>query len=354
MKLISINSNHSGCDYHRIKLPISYLHQDGLISGVQSGDIKDMLQQADVVMFNRIPTGISMQEVLAFRDLFGFKLIVDIDDYWQLYPGHHAEREWHAGKYAEQIIDNIRTADAVFCTGNRLKDRITAINPNVYVIPNGLPYGDLQFTAERMPSPDGKPRFIYVGGGSHQHDIALLKGPIAGLARYNFDNEVILGGIYPDVPIYQSMIRSMSASSKLRRFSWMYPRPLDSYMDLYNAADVALAPLVANTFNSHKSNLKVLEAAAKAMPIIVSNTGPYYDDPNPLTLRASSPGEWIRWFKYCAANPAFVEDNGAAMLDYAKHYYHIRIMNDLRMEAFENVMKNGKRQGTTTIHGPGL
>lgn len=354
MKLLSINNPNSGCDYHRIKLPITYLHGAGHIKGVRPGKIEDMLQEADIVMYNRMPYGISQENLLRYRGQHGFRIVVDIDDYWHLFSGHHAEREWEAGKYADQIVSNIRDADAVLCTGNRLKDRILSINPNVYVVPNALPFGELQFTPDRMPSPDGQVRFIYVGGGSHGQDVQLLRNPIARLARENFPNEIILGGINPDVPIYRDMIKVMSARGKHHRFKWMYPRPLDSYMDLYNAGDVAMAPLVSNMFNGHKSNLKVVEASSKGMPIIASNTGPYYDDPNPLILRASSTTEWIRWFRYCAANPAFVEDNGAAILDYGINFYDIRQANALRMEAFENVMKNGKRQSTTSIHGPGL
>lgn len=353
MKLLSINSPHSGCDYHRVKLPITYLHKEGYVRGVTPGKIEDMLKEADIVMYNRIPHGISAAELATFKAKYGFKVVVDIDDYWELYLGHHAYREWQQGRYAEQIVENIRTADAVLCTGQRLRDRIEPINANVYVVPNALPFGELQFTPDRMPAEDGQVRFIYVGGGSHQQDVQLLRSPMARLARENFPNEVILGGINPGVFIYQSMMKVMSACNRLPRFKWMYPRPLDSYMDLYNAGDVALAPLVANTFNSHKSNLKIVEAASKAMPIIASNTGPYYDDPNPLVLRAGNSQDWIRWFRYCAANPAFVEDNGAAMLDWGRNYYDIRRANAARMEAFENV-KNGKRQGIRTIHRPGL
>lgn len=337
MKIISLINPHSGCDYHRVKLPITYLHSAGLIHGVQADTFESSLEQCDILFYNRMPYGRHLPQITEMRRWHGFKIVVDVDDYWRLYPGHYLEPMWRRNGYSRMIIENISEADAVTTTNERLADKIRKYNPNVFVIPNGLPIGDGQFTAERMPYE--RMRFSYVGGGSHYWDVRLLAAAAEKLARTAFSGELILAGTAPGVAIYDKMIRTMSAAGKLKAFRHLHYLPLDSYMNLYNDADVALAPLVPGEFNACKSNLKVIEAGCKAMPIIVSNTGPYRDDDNPLIMRVDQPSEWYGWIKYCESNPEFVRETGAAMHEYVKQNYDLRILNFLRMEVFESVLK---------------
>jgi len=340
MKVISLINPHSGCDYHRVKLPVTYLHKAGLIQGVVADSFEASLEQCEILLYNRLPFGRSLETILEARKRYGFKIVVDLDDYWQLYPGHYLERVWQAQQLEKHILRNLTIADAVICTSDRLKDKIEPYNTNVYVVPNGLPFGDLQFTPERAPGQ--RMRFMYCGGGSHFWDVRLLAGAMDKLARHNFAGEVILAGVADGVKIYRDMAGVMSAQGRLKHARTLKYQALDSYMDLYNDGDVALAPLVANSFNSHKSNLKVIEAGCKAMPIIVSNTGPYYDDECPYLMRVDSPGEWYKWIRFCHDNPSFVENNGGYLHEYVKQNYDIRILNFLRMEAFESVMKTVK------------
>jgi hypothetical protein len=147
---------------------------------------------------------------------------------------------------------------------------------------------------------------------------------------------VVLAGIAA-VDIYDRMVSIMSAQGRLKNFRTLQYRPLDSYMELYKDGDVALAPLAKNLFNRHKSNLKVLEAGAKNMPIIVSNNGPYADE-NPLTMRVDTPNEWYKWIRFCEQNPSFVLDNGEQLGEYVRNNFHLRLMNYLRLEALNSVL----------------
>lgn len=336
MKIISLVNPHSGCDYHRIKLPLTYLHQRSLIEGIQAGQtLEDNLKECDILFYNRIPFGASLDDILSARERYGFKIVVDIDDYWQLYPGHYLGGIWKKQKLEQQIVQSLAISDAVTCTTDRLYEKVKQYNDNVHVCPNGLPFDDAQFTSERKPS--DHLRFIYAGGGSHFWDLRLLGNTMEKLSRHPFNSEIVLAGI-ASVNIYDKMVDVMSARGKLKSFTTLQHLPLDSYMELYNDGDIALAPLVANTFNAHKSNLKVLEAGCKAIPIIVSDTGPYNDDECPHLMRVNQPGEWYKWIRYCEQNPAFVQDNGAALSEYVRTNYDIRTMNYLRLEAFNSVL----------------
>lgn len=337
MKVLSLVNKQSGCCYHRIKIPITYLMQEGLIRGVPAGlSFEDSLKNCDILFYNRVPTDVPFEKVIALRKKHGFKIVVDIDDYWKLYPGHYLEQIWQRQGIDQQFIMNLSAADAVTCTSDRLRSKVLAYNKNVHVVPNALPFGELQFTPDRAPG--SRMRFIYAGGSSHLWDVRLLRPSIDKLSRDNFGGEILLAGISPGVDIYRKMIDTMSARGKLQNFRTLTYEPLHSYMDLYNDGDVALAPLVGNEFNAHKSNLKVLEAGCKKMPIIVSNTGPYRDDPCPLLMRVDSPTEWYKWIRWCEQNPSHVSDNGEALHEWVVSNHHLTNSNALRMEAFKSVI----------------
>jgi glycosyltransferase involved in cell wall biosynthesis len=335
MKIISLVNPYSGCDYHRIKLPLTYLYLDGHVTGCTPGQsVEDNLKECDILLYNRIPYGISIEDVLRYRQLYGFKIVVDIDDYWKLYPGHYLECIWTKQGIEQQIVQSLSIADAVICTTDSLYHKVIPYNTNVHVVPNGLPFDDMQFTPFRTYS--DRMRFIYAGGGSHFWDLVLLKHTMAKLSRRNFDGEIVLAGI-AEADVYDRMVSVMSNHGRLKHFRTLRYHPLDSYMQLYTDGDVALAPLAKNIFNNHKSNLKVLEAGCKNMPIIVSNNGPYADE-NPLTMRVDTPAEWYKWMTFCLQNPSFVKDNGEQLGEYVRNNYHLRLMNYLRLEALNSVL----------------
>lgn len=337
MKVVSLINKFNGCDYHRIKLPVAYMNGAGYIQGV--GDyttMEEKLADCNILYYNRSPIGTTLDHVLSLRDKFGFKIVVDIDDYWELYPGHYMEVVWAQGNMKKEVCRNLTIADAVTCTTDRLAEKVRKYNSKVFVCPNGLPFGDGQFTDDRTTS--DRLRFIYAGGGSHLWDIRLLRNTALKLSREIFNSQLTLAGVADGVPIYDQMIRYMGAGGKLKNFNAIQYKMLDCYMDLYNEGDIALAPLVRNQFNNHKSNLKVIEAGCKRMPIIVSNNGPYGDDTCPLLMRVDTPTDWYRWIRYCENNPSFVQENGDALHAYVKHNYDLRLMNYLRLEAFKSVL----------------
>jgi len=343
MKIVSLNNPLSGVDYHRIKIPLTYLHSRKLIEGVESaGSLKDTFAQCDLLLYNRLPYGMTLDEVIAFRDKFGFKVCVDIDDYWNLYPGHILETYYKAHNIPRQVLQNIMAADVITTTTDRLYNLIKPFNQNVHVVPNGLPFDEGQF-GPNMHSyydqgngidPNG---FIYCGGGSHEQDVNILRSSMRKLADEKFTGKIILAGV-TDAPVYTKMSNVLSANGRILNFEKIQHESLDNYMSLYDWGEVAIAPLVDNVFNSCKSNLKILEAGAKHMPIIVSNTGPYKDDHCPFVMRANKPMDFCRYMKYCQDNKSFLADNAESLAEYVRYNYDVRNMNYLRLEAYNSVL----------------
>jgi len=56
-----------------------------------------------------------------------------------------------------------------------------------------------------------------------------------------------------------------------------------------------MIPLRKSQFTIYKSNLKILEAAGKGIPVIVSSTHPYMGFPEDLVNYAGDDSMWMHW-----------------------------------------------------------
>jgi glycosyltransferase involved in cell wall biosynthesis len=334
MNILAFTKQNSAVGYHRIMLPLHYMKQDGLIDGHVR--LTDTLNDEsfkghnfDIVIINRMIEGVPVNELLEYKKKYGFKLIIDIDDYWVLDP-------WHilADVYpTKEIIEYIKAADFVTVTNELLFAEVKALNQhNVDIVANALPFDEDQFTDVRTQY--WKTRFNYVAGSTHEKDIFLIKNALTRLqcnSEFRSKSKLIISG-FQDHPIWHRMASYYSGGYKgnLRIQKIM---PIGEYMNLYNDTDVALAPLKDSFFNQCKSNLKVLEAGAKRVPIIASNINPY--KPCPHVIKASNSSEWYSQMKRLAKDAIYRKEYGEANANWCREHFHIRKENLKRKNIYE-------------------
>ena len=87
MKIMAITQPNSGVGYHRLMMPIQYMSKTYALFTDQLND-KLLEDGFDIVVINRFIHNTELDQVLEARKKFGFKLIVDIDDYWILDAWH--------------------------------------------------------------------------------------------------------------------------------------------------------------------------------------------------------------------------------------------------------------------------
>ena len=294
------------CDYHRIQLPFQYM---GLAADRKAG----------LSVFCRIP-------VRPLRPLVA-QYIVDIDDYWYLYPHHYIFNRWQQNGTGSRMVEYMKGAIAVTTTNTVLAEKIQRYNKNVYVVPNALPFNQGQFKISASTSKTC--RFFYAGGASHAYDLDIL-----------FDAIKEERGIDLTIQGYQKEnITWQGIRCKLfDRAKFINNQPIDSYLNTYDA-DVMLIPLENNVFNQHKSNLKVLEAAAKGMAVIASRVHPYYNALDmPYVLYADTPQEWMNHISFCSANPGFVKEQAHALREHCMMHYELTRVNNLRREIYSKYL----------------
>ena len=328
----------SGCDFHRAVLPLTDMGIN--LEYFYNLKFKDVIEDTKILFFNRTPK-MPIDSFLELRKKYGFKIVVDLDDYFELDAKHMMGGWWRHVDMAGQIKRNLSEADAVIVTTNRLADKVSYLNPNIHVIPNALPFDSGQFTADKNNS--DKLRFMWAGGSSHFFDLQELKIPFQKtLNDPHFANcEFIMGG-YDETnaaskAVWDRMENTFSLNRKLRGYRRKGTLPINQYMDHYKDCDVSIVPLETNTFTPFKSNLKILEAGCKYAPVITSDTPPYSDEPFDF-FKGSNAKTWYEAMKIYAKNPTKAKEDGQALGEYVREKYTLSKVNEYRKQLFENLM----------------
>ena len=331
MQILGLSNQSSGCGYHRILLPLAYMQ--GVKAYVTNWITEDKMEGWDVINYNRLCPYDG--DWSGFRKLMNYpKIVMDIDDYWIL-PPNHINAIQYAG-HTPKIIANIQDADAVTTTNARLAEKVYKYNKNVYILPNALPYGVNQFHDGKIES--DKTRVIWVGGSSHTADIELLRNPLKKMRGQNV--QMVVGG-YTNTDEYSRLIwdrmaSSLTAGGQLDHIKLPGRMPTD-YMDLYQFGDIALIPLEQSEWHACKSNLKLLEAAAKNIPCIVSNVEPYNNDYDCPAFFVNSQKDWARFLTMLINDKNLIYEYGKALKAWAEQSYNYESINHQRYNIFTNL-----------------
>ena len=330
MNIIGVTHKESGCGYHRVMLPLAFMND---IKGYVTNYItEDKTDDWDILLYNRIcQYDLNWSKT---KELLGCQVVMDIDDHWQL-PVNHLYYNTYQD-IAERIERNLMQADLVTVTNSNLLNKVKQFNDNVIVMPNALPYGLNQFNDTRVKS--DKVRLFWCGSISHDNDIKILKEPLKRLQGRK-DIQMVMGG-YNDSDAYTksiwdkmfSMFTGNLPSIKLHSAS------PTQYMDMYNFADIVLIPLEDSEWHSCKSNLKILEAAAKRLPVICSNVAPYNMDVDAPVLWVNNQKDWFRYINLLTNNPSLRENLGNELYAWASKRYNFKEINQQRYDAYKSII----------------
>lgn len=296
-------SAETSCGYHRIFLPFTRLKAE---------------LKVPVLVFNRhVPGGALF---LRQKRAEGYRILGDLDDFWDLPPEHYLAAAWKANGTPARIRACLAEADVVTVTNEHLADHVRAVNPHVVVVPNALPFDDAQFTR----AASGTSTFVYAAGASHVPDVT----PIA--AAFDQDT-VVLAGYEERHPEWQRMHRLVPRATRRPM------RRITEYMAAYDGHLAALAPLAANEFNRCKSNLKMLEAGAKGIPLLASDVTPYRSGSDAhCVMLATTAEEWKANMRVCLAYPRLAAEMGAALAAHVREHYHLDRVNEVRRQIVES------------------
>ena len=330
MRILAIGTKHSGVSYHRVILPIVNMQKDYcLVTDVLNEEVLE--KNFDIVVINRLLNGVSTEQLTEWRTKYNFKLVIDNDDYWNLPPTHVLFERYQLYNIPEHIKAYIRIADLCTVTHYRLAEEVYKINPNVEILPNALPYGEEQFTDYKIES--DKVRLFWSGSGTHEYDIKILKEPIKRIIGSNV--QMVLAGYNENEgDIWNNMVFYFTAGRRIDNQIYRYNEVI-RYMEAYADSDISLIPLQDNLFNSMKSNLKVLETAAKKNPAIVSSVNPYLDMPIHYVKKQT---DWFKHIRDLTNDSAYRIESGQRLYDFCNTNFNLHKINLQRFDIYSRLI----------------
>lgn len=233
-----------------------------------ANDLHTLITECDITIAQKFHSigGLALMD--AFRHQFPKKpFYSEFDDHiFAVNPDSPASEQYSAGSEMESIaLEQIKLSTGIITSTNYLRGVFEKLNPNVWVIPNGIDF-NLWDSLVVPVKKTKKIRIGWAGGGSHINDLEFIEPVVTSLSKkYSNIEFVFLGGVPP----------CFKDRSKIQAYSKWYP--INEYPQALRNLDldIALAPLRDNEFNRGKSNLRWLEYSAMKVPTVASNVEPF-------------------------------------------------------------------------------
>jgi glycosyltransferase involved in cell wall biosynthesis len=413
LKVLVVPSDRTGVSYFRstnphIALENNYpdeFHVDVDYEPQIQSD--EWLKQYDIIHYHRtLGPYEQMPELLARLKKLGIVSIMDLDDYWSVGEHHPAYHMIKAAGVDKKIHGNIKIAENVTTTTSIFADEIRKFNKNVHVLANAVDPKEKQFRPNLEPS--DRIRIGWLGGSSHQKDLELLKNLVGRIksdglidkvqfvlcgfdtrgthteidpvtkqqktrqirpeesvwCRYEkifTDNYNIISPEYKDYLTKFSQEEYHNVANEPYRRVWT--KPISTYATNYNLFDVSLAPLVENTFNKVKSQLKVIEAGFHHKAIIAQDFGPYtidlknaikfgggFDESGNAILIDSNKNhkDWYGAVKKLITNPHIIKVLQENLYETVKDTYSMDKVTEQRRELYLSLIKEMEEKNNKT------
>jgi glycosyltransferase involved in cell wall biosynthesis len=325
--VIAIYNNTGPC-YHRIFVPLSAIPD--LQVKFTNHVIEEDAAKCSAIYFNRIFPTNKLSEILRWKHKYGFKLICDLDDHWDLDPNHALFTYYKKTNLSNYILQSVISSDAVSVTHERLADAVLPYNRNIWILPNAIDDQHPQF--QQQHTLGEKVRLFWAGGITHEHDIAILRNPMKRISADTYlthRSMVVMGGYVEGYEPWKRMVTSFTNGFKMPGVI-LNGKEVNEYYSLYQYADICLVPLQQSRFNSFKSNLKILEAANIGVPVVVSNVHPYKGFPPEIVNYVDSQTDWYKYVRHLVRYEDFRIEQGRALKDYCKQVYNFDKINEAR------------------------
>lgn len=356
-------------------------------------DLEKFFASYDLIHIHKqLDKGLHLINMIKF---LGVKVIVDVDDNWNLGNYHPMSLTAKKERWDIPIKEHLKLADYVSTTTDIFANEVKKLNKNALVFPNAVNPTEDQFVPK--PTTSNRLRFGIICGSSHKYDIELLSSMVSKLPKEYLDKvQFVLCGFdtngtrtihYMDTgktiqrPIepkesvwyeYEKILTNnySTVSEDHKRFLNMfvknveYPnldepyrrcwtKNISEYATHYNNIDVLLVPLKECDFNKVKSQLKVVEAGFFHKAIIAQNYGPYtidlksmigkggeVDDSGNALLVDSSKNhkQWTKYIMKLVDNPQMVTKLQDNLYETVKDKYNLDTVTKYRAEKYLEIL----------------
>ena len=383
LKILACPSNHGGCAYYRILLPmekLAELYPDdveirwddnplGWDADTKTETPPDYeyenMKWADVVFTQNIHNfgGMYTAQLLQKGHEFGKFTHFDTDDLLtDLYSGHRL-----FDVYKEQKLDEVtkyiyNNVDLVTVTQRKFAEYIQEyVRGALVIIKNTIDYSLPHWNLPKAPKPKKLTRMGWVGGIHHDVDVKHFAG-VPYLVNQKVGKERVHWGFYgrPHMPVnektgkpepdwqqdvWDGYERVFKTGFKGHRNYRIYPAMApNQYGAMYTNIDINLAVLDDNPFNQSKSEIKAIEGARYGIPLIATDVGCYDElivngETGYLIDPKNSKAEWNRILTRCIKDPEHVKEMGKNLKLLCDELYDINKVVGGRLDLYRDLMK---------------
>jgi glycosyltransferase involved in cell wall biosynthesis len=273
LKIIGFSRSwHSACQHLRILSPVKAAGFD-----FKAIDLKDDLQNAiensDLVFITRqFPADEpeAYDTIVALARAHKKSVMYETDDLLTDLPKDHPEwRTYSSQKF--RYVTALLEADHVLVTNETLRNALQSYNDSIHVMPNYLDDTMWRFAVEAYSRGDVDAPVIigYMGTVTHKNDLQLVEPAlISVLTHYEGKVRLKLWGVEPVGRLINHEFVDHVGHC---------PGEYDRFVPFFaqQKADIFIAPLAENRFNSCKSFLKYLEYSTLGVPGVYSQGAQY-------------------------------------------------------------------------------
>ncbi|MFG0682810.1 glycosyltransferase [Pseudomonas sp. xss_4] len=235
---------------------------DQLVVAVQSKEVSKAIIQRTALSEKHI------NALIPFVKSGDFSYTFDLDDNLLAVPDH-IDRNGTYKKYANTLNKVISNAAVVTVSTAPLLHELSKRHASVEIIPNTLSRRLWRRPLIKAKSVDFT--VIYFGTKSHRQDFEMIYPALKNVKSAFPELKVLLIDILEDGYDVPDWIENFTVPLPNRK----YPDFVEWLKEIAKTADIGIAPLEHTPFNAYKSNLKALEYAALALPVIASKCGIY-------------------------------------------------------------------------------
>lgn len=235
---------------------------DSLVAGVELGEVKQAIIQRNVLheehfqlLLPHIKSGEFSYCLDLDDDLLNVPLEIDTDRTYQ--------------RYTATLKSLITHAKTVTVSTASLFEKISPHNQNTKIIQNGI--SERLWRGSFNTYPKKTFTAIYFGTKSHKSDLDLILPPLREVAEKYSNFKLLVIGILDEKTSLPKWAKNIQVPPLNRN----YPEFVQWLKEISADANLGLAPLVENEFNTFKSNLKALEYAALGLPVLASKGSVY-------------------------------------------------------------------------------
>lgn len=243
--------------------PLNYVRMTAatLLANLREDEVDGVIVQRDAV-----PRELA-GPLLAAMQARGLRHLHELDEDLLAVPADKDPQGSYAA-YAPTLSRLLAAAGCVTVSTGPLAARVWDMNRNVEVVPNWL-----ALRLWRGPLPrrerDGTVRALYMGSVTHGEDLALVLPALTDVAARHPDFRLAVIGVQEEpLPRWIERIQIPEAARNYPDFAGWLKAQAGQF-------DFGLAPLAAQGFNLHKSDLKLLEYGALGLPVLASDLPVY-------------------------------------------------------------------------------